>query len=69
MPLYQCPTCKKNWSVARREDAPCRPFCSQRCQMIDLKHWFDEDYVISDPLVPDPEDPDQASADDTSGSE
>lgn len=33
----QCPTCKKviEWS----EKFPLRPFCSERCQLIDLGDW------------------------------
>jgi len=26
------------------------PFCSERCQMIDLWGWFSEEYVISEPV-------------------
>jgi len=41
-----CPTCGKNvkWS----EDKPERPFCSERCKLIDLGEWADEGYKISD---------------------
>ncbi|MGH8019900.1 MAG: DNA gyrase inhibitor YacG [Opitutaceae bacterium] len=30
-----------------------RPFCSERCRMIDLGSWFDGAYRISEPLRPD----------------
>ena len=23
-----------------------RPFCSERCKMVDLGHWFNESYVV-----------------------
>jgi len=59
MPSFQCPNCGRTTRVQRREDAPYRPFCSRRCQMIDLYHWFEGDYRISDPLVPDPDAPAQ----------
>jgi len=38
-----CPTCKKQieWSSARW-----RPFCSERCQMIDFGKWSDEEHRI-----------------------
>ncbi len=39
-----CPTCnKKNtW----RDDNPSRPFCSERCKLIDLGEWADEKHRI-----------------------
>jgi len=35
-----CPTCKKSvvWSAGQRW----RPFCSERCKLVDLGSWFDE---------------------------
>lgn len=49
----QCPTCKKTipWSA----DNPYRPFCSERCKLIDLGAWADGSYNIpGDPTdVPD----------------
>ncbi len=39
-----CPTCKKE--VAWNDDSPYRPFCSERCQKIDLGAWADESYAI-----------------------
>ena len=53
MPTYECPTCNKNVTVPKREDAPFRPFCSERCKLIDLGRWFDGDYCVSDPIRPD----------------
>jgi endogenous inhibitor of DNA gyrase (YacG/DUF329 family) len=32
---------------------PVGPFCSNRCQLVDLGRWFAEDYRISEPLRPD----------------
>lgn len=29
---------------------PVGPFCSSRCQLVDLGRWFAEDYKISEPL-------------------
>ncbi len=57
MPSYRCPTCRETTRVERKEDAPYRPFCTQRCQLIDLHHWFEGDYRISDPLAADAETP------------
>ena len=55
MPTYECPTCRRIIRVDRREDAPYRPFCSERCQLIDLYHWFEGDYRISDPIGAEPD--------------
>ncbi len=52
MPVFECPTCGHMLTVARREDAPFRPFCSERCKMVDLGRWFDGTYTTSDPLTP-----------------
>ncbi|MFZ1574832.1 MAG: DNA gyrase inhibitor YacG [Chromatiaceae bacterium] len=48
-----CPHCGASvpWTAA----SPWRPFCSERCRLIDLGAWFDEGHRI--PTVPD-EDPD-----------
>ena len=39
-----CPTCKT--SVEWSTDNPHRPFCSKRCQLIDLGEWADEQHAI-----------------------
>jgi len=52
MPSFECPICGHLLTVARREDAPFRPFCSERCKMIDLGRWFDGTYRTSEPLTP-----------------
>jgi len=31
-------------------DSPLRPFCSDRCRIIDLGNWASEKYVISTPI-------------------
>jgi endogenous inhibitor of DNA gyrase (YacG/DUF329 family) len=41
-----CPTCKK--LAAYDTNNPFRPFCSQRCKMIDLGDWANENYRIPD---------------------
>lgn len=40
----KCPTCEQasEWS----EQNPSRPFCSERCKLIDLGAWASEDYKI-----------------------
>ena len=47
-----CPTCKKKCESTHIKLA-CRPFCSDRCQSIDLGRWLDEDYRVSRPANPD----------------
>ncbi len=50
-----CPTCDKPvpWSPASRW----RPFCSERCRLIDLGEWLTEDKCIAgDPVPRVPED-------------
>lgn len=38
-----CPTCK---GVTTWEENPFRPFCSERCKLIDIGRWADEEYRI-----------------------
>jgi endogenous inhibitor of DNA gyrase (YacG/DUF329 family) len=39
-----CPICKKQ---TKWDDNPFRPFCSERCRLIDLGKWASEDYRIA----------------------
>ncbi|NLI30139.1 MAG: DNA gyrase inhibitor YacG [Nitrospiraceae bacterium] len=39
-----CPGCKNSTTW---EENPWRPFCSERCKMIDLGRWAKEDYRIA----------------------
>lgn len=43
--IVNCPTCdtKVEWS----SENPFRPFCSERCKLIDLGQWADESYAIA----------------------
>lgn len=40
----KCPTCGK--AVEWSEKSPFRPFCSKRCQLIDLGEWANEEKRI-----------------------
>ncbi|WP_370458210.1 DNA gyrase inhibitor YacG [Cellvibrio sp. KY-GH-1] len=40
-----CPTCKK--AVVWNADFPFRPFCSDRCRLIDLGEWASENHRIA----------------------
>lgn len=57
---YVCSTCQKRVTYTVR--LPKRyPFCSQRCQMVDLGKWLLEEYSIDRGLTPDDlEDPEVA---------
>lgn len=47
--LFPCPECKRP-SVLTKEN-PYRPFCSERCKLIDLGSWAAEERKIaSEPL-------------------
>ncbi|HEY8053277.1 MAG TPA: DNA gyrase inhibitor YacG [Steroidobacteraceae bacterium] len=41
----KCPTCKRelDWATA-----PFRPFCSERCRLVDLGAWLTEQRAIPD---------------------
>ncbi|MBD3810841.1 MAG: DNA gyrase inhibitor YacG [Betaproteobacteria bacterium] len=55
-PAVSCPTCGANvtWSVENRW----KPFCSERCKMIDLGQWATEKYrVPAEEQEPDDESP------------
>ena len=43
----KCPICGEptTW-----KDNPDRPFCSERCRVIDLGNWASEDYRVELPL-------------------
>jgi endogenous inhibitor of DNA gyrase (YacG/DUF329 family) len=45
----RCPTCRRDvdW-----EAAPFRPFCSERCRLIDLGAWLAEQHAIAGESVP-----------------
>lgn len=42
-----CPTCKKHsvWGASN----PWRPFCSERCRLIDLGDWLEERNRLAEP--------------------
>jgi endogenous inhibitor of DNA gyrase (YacG/DUF329 family) len=43
--IVECPTCKKE--VAWLKGSKWKPFCSERCKLIDLGAWADESYSIA----------------------
>lgn len=44
-PTVPCPTCGK--PVVWRPESPWRPFCSERCKLIDLGEWLSEEKRIA----------------------
>lgn len=49
MRIVQCPTCGKD--VAWSRENKFRPFCSERCKLIDLGAWATGQNSISTPLT------------------
>jgi endogenous inhibitor of DNA gyrase (YacG/DUF329 family) len=45
MPLVKCPRCGKEIEYYESEF---RPFCSERCKLIDFGAWADEEYNLPD---------------------
>ncbi len=43
MPLVKCPTCEKSVEYTGNEF---RPFCSERCKLIDFGAWADEEFAL-----------------------
>ena len=43
MPLVKCPQCEKKTEFSGNEY---RPFCSERCKLLDFGAWADGDYAL-----------------------
>ena len=43
MPTVKCPTCNKKTEFSGNEF---RPFCSERCKLIDFGDWTDENFRL-----------------------
>lgn len=57
-PVVTCPTCGAAvpWTPEQRS----KPFCSERCRLIDLGHWATEKYRVPvEPADPEEEPPAQ----------
>lgn len=57
----KCPICRKpiEW-----KDNPFRPFCSERCQLIDLGHWVNGEYSVPGEQVTLPDEQEPAARED-----
>ena len=49
--VASCPTCGKNVDWHRRQGNPSFPFCSERCKLIDLGKWLNEEHRIVEPAT------------------
>ena len=45
VPVRNCPGCRQRFRPVAGD--PWRPFCSERCQLIDLGAWFTERHAIA----------------------
>lgn len=54
-PRVRCPTCQRE--VLFTPESPFRPFCSERCRMIDLGAWFAEERAIPGDSAKGPDEP------------
>ena len=41
----RCPTCRRE---AKKDGNKLFPFCSERCHLVDLSRWLNEEYRIAD---------------------
>jgi endogenous inhibitor of DNA gyrase (YacG/DUF329 family) len=47
--LVACPTCRE--FIEYSMDNKFRPFCSERCKLIDLGLWANEEFKIASPIT------------------
>ena len=52
----RCPTCHNEFD---EDHTPVMPFCSERCQQVDLGRWLDEVQTISRWTIPDEDEEEQ----------
>jgi endogenous inhibitor of DNA gyrase (YacG/DUF329 family) len=47
--MKKCPTCDRQvpW-----QDNPFRPFCSERCKLVDFSKWVSEEYRVPGKSLP-----------------
>lgn len=57
--MVSCPYCKKR--IPYSKDNPFRPFCSERCKMLDLGAWANEERTVKGNEVNQDEDADLLS--------
>ncbi|RUO30557.1 DNA gyrase inhibitor YacG [Aliidiomarina sedimenti] len=60
--IVQCPTCDK--PVVWQPSSEFRPFCSERCRLIDLGEWANGEKAIAGDPLPQAVNPDADKEDD-----
>jgi endogenous inhibitor of DNA gyrase (YacG/DUF329 family) len=60
--MLNCPRCGKEADI---RDNPFRPFCSERCKLVDLGNWITGTYCIKDRNAPEDEDGGSSSQEDS----
>lgn len=50
MPYAKCRICGKKFEYTSLGEDKRYPFCSERCRMVDLGQWFNEEYRVSESL-------------------
>lgn len=53
MNILRCPICDREIDSASEREAAYRPFCSDRCRLIDLGRWLGGRYRLDDPTPDD----------------
>ena len=53
MSKIKCRNCGKELVYNVLSDIPTFPFCSERCKLVDLGLWFDEERRIEEPSASD----------------
>jgi endogenous inhibitor of DNA gyrase (YacG/DUF329 family) len=59
----KCPTCRR--AVEWSPESPYRPFCSDRCRLIDLGAWFGEQHRIPDESAAGQDEPPRGSSEES----
>ena len=44
----KCPKCKKTFNYF---DSESRPFCSEKCRLVDLGKWLNEEFAIKESFL------------------
>ena len=47
---HVCSTCHQSFDIPVPPDDKHFPFCTRRCQLIDLGKWFDGEHFVSTPF-------------------
>jgi endogenous inhibitor of DNA gyrase (YacG/DUF329 family) len=61
----RCLICSRRFEIAKIDDLPSFPFCSERCRLIDLGRWIEGVYKIPGP--PPTSEPDEDEQQNQSG--